>query len=59
MAADRDRGPRSKSAAGKAAWTPIRLDYVGRVDEVIRQGGGKITVVAGDPGEPRKQQPIG
>jgi hypothetical protein len=36
----------------------MELVLVGRVDEVLRQGEGKITVPAGDPGEPRKQTPI-
>jgi hypothetical protein len=41
------------------AWLPMRLEYIGRVDEVLRGGMGKITVPAGDPGEPRKEQPTG
>jgi hypothetical protein len=38
-------------------WLPMSLEYVGRVDEVLRSGGGKLTVPAADPGEPRKETP--
>jgi hypothetical protein len=50
---DLDRGPEAHRP-----WRPMELVFVGRVDEVLRQGEGKITVPAGDPGEPRKQTPI-
>jgi hypothetical protein len=40
-------------------WQPMDLVYLGKVSEVVQQGGGKFTVPAGDPGEPRKQKPTG
>ena len=35
-------------------WTKPSLRAVGTVGEVLKQGGGKVTVLTGDPGEPRK-----
>lgn len=40
-------------------WQPMTLTRVGRVPDVIQQGGGKLTPPGGDPGEPRKQKPTG
>jgi hypothetical protein len=42
-----DRQPRR-------AWQRPSLKNVGSVSEVVQQGGGKVTVVTGDPGEPQK-----
>ena len=41
----------------KQTWEPIELTYVGRLDEVLLQGGGKLSQTGGDPGEPRKEKP--
>ena len=43
----------------KEQWEPMKLSSVGHVSEVVEQGGGKITFVIGDPGEPRKVKPTG
>jgi hypothetical protein len=43
--ATRDRRP----------WEPPALKTVGTIGEVLQQGGGKLSIVAGDPGEGRKQ----
>jgi hypothetical protein len=40
-------------------WESMRVTYLGNVAEIVRQGGGKITIVVGDPGEPRKVPPTG
>jgi hypothetical protein len=40
-------------------WEPMQVTYLGNVAEVVRQGGGKITILTGDPGEPRKVPPTG
>jgi len=45
-----------KVAQGKQRWEPMRDLPVGHIRNVIQIGGGKITAVGGDPGEPRKQQ---
>jgi hypothetical protein len=38
----------------RAPWEAMELDELGRLTDVIQQGGGKITITVGDPGEPRK-----
>jgi hypothetical protein len=35
-------------------WESMRVTYLGNVAEIVQQGGGKITILFGDPGEPRK-----
>jgi len=40
-------------------WQRMTLSRAGRVPEVIQQGGGKLTPMGGDPGEPRKEKPSG
>lgn len=40
-------------------WEPMRVTYLGEVSEVVQQGGGKISILTGDPGEPRKVGPTG
>jgi hypothetical protein len=37
-----------------ATWVPMRLTYLGDVHAFLRQGGGKVSILTGDPGEPRK-----
>jgi hypothetical protein len=36
------------------AWKKPQLNQVGDLAEVIRSGGGKLTLAGGDPGENRK-----
>jgi len=37
------------------AWSPMTMERVGSVSEILRMpGGGKVSAVAGDPGDPRK-----
>ena len=38
----------------KSRWTAPALTYVGRLDQLVRGGGGKVTIETGDPGEPKK-----
>ncbi len=40
--------------ASPETWEPMVLSYVGHVGEVLQVGGGKLSAVCGDPGEPRK-----
>ena len=35
-------------------WEPPVVKAAGTVGDVLRNGGGKVTVLTGDPGEPRK-----
>jgi hypothetical protein len=40
----------------KHPWEKFRLTKVGNVADVVRQGGGKLSTVGGDPGESLKEQ---
>lgn len=44
---------------GRRPWEPPTLKTVGTIGEVLRQGGGKVSILTGDPGEPRKVGPTG
>ena len=35
-------------------WVPMVLRYLGNVQTFLQQGGGKVSILSGDPGEPRK-----
>ena len=35
-------------------WQPPAVTPVGTISSVLQGGSGKVTVVTGDPGEPRK-----
>jgi hypothetical protein len=37
------------------SWEPMALKSVGLISDVVRQGGGKLTLVGGDPGEPLRK----
>lgn len=43
----------------RAPWETMSLEEVGRLADVIQIGGGKLSPVGGDPGESRKQGPVG
>jgi hypothetical protein len=40
-------------------WESMRVTYLGNVAEIVQVGGGKVTILTGDPGEPRKVPPTG
>jgi len=40
--------------AEKRSWEPMTVRFVGRVSEILRGGGGKLSASAGDPGDSRK-----
>lgn len=42
--------------ADKKNWEPMQLAHLGHVGDILQQGGGKLSVSGGDPGEPRKQK---
>jgi hypothetical protein len=44
----------ARKADGRS-WEPMALKSVGRISDVVRQGGGKLTLVGGDPGEPSRK----
>lgn len=35
-------------------WVPMQLTYLGNVQALLQQGGGKLSSFEGDSGEPRK-----
>ena len=39
-------------------WKPMEVKLVGQVRDVVLRGGGKLSLVGGDPGEPRKPSGI-
>ena len=39
----------------KIRWQPIEFVYVGKIREIVRGGGGKLSIIADDSGDaPRK-----
>lgn len=38
----------------KKTWEPMQVKYVGQVRDVVQVGLGKLSLMGGDPGEPRK-----
>lgn len=42
----------------KNTWQPMEMKEVGLVRDVVQLGGGKLSLVGGDPGEPRKPSGI-
>ena len=40
----------------KQIYEVMRFTYVGNISEVVKGGGGKLSLAGGDPGEGRKQQ---
>lgn len=45
---------KTKPKLGKLPYNTPQLIYVGQIQEIIQGGGGKLSRVGGDPGEPRK-----
>jgi hypothetical protein len=39
----------------RATWEAPRLTFVGDIADVVRQGGGKLSLSPGDPGEPTRK----
>jgi hypothetical protein len=39
----------------RRSWEPMALKSVGHVSDVVQQGGGKLTLTGGDPGEPLRK----
>jgi hypothetical protein len=45
------------SPGAKRVWQVPRLQFRGTVGEVLRSGGGKLSLSGGDPGEMRCEKP--
>ena len=39
----------------RKTWERMTLTHVGHVADVVQQGGGKLTLTGGDPGEPTRK----
>ncbi len=50
---------KSQTTQPKQAWEPMRLQPVGHIRNVLQIGGGKLSVVGGDCGDPRKSMFVG
>ena len=44
-------------ATQKQPWERMQVTVIGHVSQVLRGGGGKISIPAGDSGEPFKKPP--
>ena len=47
----------SKATGRRATWEAPRLECRGTVGEILRSGGGKLSITASDPGENRCEKP--
>jgi hypothetical protein len=50
---------KSSTALQSKQWQPMKLNYLGRISDIVQVGGGKLTPPSVDPGEPRKTRPSG
>jgi hypothetical protein len=41
----------------RGAWVAPRLEFKGTVGQILQSGGGKLSLVAQDPGENRCEKP--
>jgi hypothetical protein len=41
----------------RQTWETMNLRELGRLADIIQGGGGKVTTVGGDPGEPTRKPP--
>jgi hypothetical protein len=52
-----DKDPVSRKADGpvsRKTWQPMKLAYVGDAKDIVRSGGGKVSISEADSGDPRK-----
>lgn len=47
--------PAPSATVAKRPWRKMELSYLGDAAQLIQQGGGKLSIAGGDPGEGRKQ----
>jgi len=52
------REPRNEVEVSRAdargRWEPMSIRCLGRITDIVRGGGGKLSVIGGDPGDVRK-----
>ncbi len=51
-----DNAQHTAGGESKKLWEPLKKSYAGRVADVVQGGGGKLSIVGGDPGESRKEK---
>lgn len=44
------------NSAQKKEWAPMKVVKLGKATDLIKGGGGKLSLAGGDPGEGKKQQ---
>lgn len=54
LASNEDKASATTATAPKQNWEPFKLIVLGRVNDLVQTstGGGKVTAVLGDSGEP-------
>ncbi|MGH7897297.1 MAG: hypothetical protein ACREQQ_05045 [Candidatus Binatia bacterium] len=50
---------RRRACGERRRWSSPKLTYMGHVGAIVQGGGGKLTMMPADPGEPRKTPPSG
>jgi hypothetical protein len=55
MLMDDKLGVMDKSVT-KKAWKPMKVSSIGKATDLIKTGGGKLSLAGGDPGEGKKQK---
>lgn len=45
------------AARSSKVWETPRLAFAGRIADVLKSGGGKLSITAADPGEMRCEKP--
>ena len=48
---------KKQTGAESKAWTTPRLAFVGQIADVLKSGGGKLSITSADPGEMRCEKP--
>ena len=46
-----------ETAPARRPWEPMKLQAMGRVADLVQQGGGKLSQPTGDGGEPFRKPP--
>jgi hypothetical protein len=44
------------NSVAKKDWTPMKAVRLGKATDLIKSGGGKLSLAGGDPGEGKKQK---
>jgi hypothetical protein len=50
---------KARISGDRKRWTSPKLTFLGHVGGIVQGGGGKLTSMPVDPGEPRKTKPAG